>query len=119
MSNSVSKVSKVKFTKQKVKEFLISIEDYLKEMKIEDGQVNIISLIEPIIEACQKMTKFSNCMELKGKLAIMAELSGEAMMVFLGMLTEVMTTGKLEPHNEDLLKKVMRRFNNVKFCPSR
>ena len=116
---SPSNKSLVSSTREDVKNFLVKLTRFLKEINIEDEEIsNLVSLIEPIVEACQKMSKFSNCTEIKGKLAIMASVSGKAMMVFLGMLNEVMTEGDLAVQNKELIKKVMK-INNVKFCVAR
>ena len=115
---SPGKKALVRSTKEELKNFLVKIEGFLKEMDIKDEEnSNIISLIEPIVEACQGMSsKFSNCTELKGKIAIMASVSGKAMMIFLGMLNEIMEKGDLAVQNKELLSKVVKRIKNVKVC---
>lgn len=118
MNNSPSNVSMVKLTKEEIKKFLVKFQNFLKELNINDENINnLMILIEPIVETCQKLPMFCNCVDLKGKLTIMTAVSARAMMVILGMLNEIMCDGDLSLQNKELLSRMMKN-NNLKFCPA-
>lgn len=119
MVNSLSNKASVASMQKDLNDFLGKLGRFLKEINIgEDEETNnLVRLIGSIVEACKKIPKFSNCSEPREILAILTNFSGKVLMVFLGMLIEVMAKGVLEPQNKELLKKVME-INNV-FCFSK
>lgn len=119
MVNSLGNKALVASMQKDLNDFLGKLGRFLKEINIgeDEGTNNLVRLIGPTVEVCKTMTKFSNCSEPRETLAILTSSSGKALMVFLGMLIEVMTKGVLEPQNKELLKKVME-INNV-FCFSK
>lgn len=113
--NSPSNKALVDLMQRDLIDFRGKLKRFLKGMNIgkDEGTNNLVHLIGPIVESCKTTAEFSNCSELRKILAILAIFSGEALMVFLGMLTEVMTKGVLEPQNKELLEKVMRTNRSV------